>query len=347
MSKKLKLRTRPMIAELERYAKRWETSLMELFREKGSSDGGEIPPGVSIQYAFDWDGFTCNDDENKNALALTRLRENGIDWMYYALASLVEKNPNFKQQLPMRVRWIYLEHAPSAAEKGIRGEQTTLALKIFLHEGYDGYLTPKDLERALPGIVAAMPDIEMEKPAGPTQEEQEELAELEELQKSEEKLAALREAVDLRLRKFAQSMIDITGSRLPVEVAWESFQGTAEEVDPFLAGVLLTVTRALSLAGRDVAIQSVVAAKLDKVVLREGNAEDEEEEGFSIESRVLTFTAVREEGKEPMEPKEALGLICEALGVAKGQEPGSSRHDESARRRCIGCRWRPSRGGSQ
>ena len=146
LSGRLKLRTRPMIAELERYAKSWEKNLEELFKSR-------------IQYAFDWDGFTCHDDEGKNAFALTQLREKGIEWMAQALASLAEKNPNFKQQVPSRVRWIYLEFAPRAELKGIRGEQTTLALKLFLHEGYAGYLTLKELEKALPKIVAEMPDI--------------------------------------------------------------------------------------------------------------------------------------------------------------------------------------------
>jgi hypothetical protein len=154
ISTKLKLRTRPMIAALKRSTKIWEKSLVKLF-------------GVPIQYAFDWDGFTCSDDEKKNVFALTQLRESGIDWTYHALVGLAEKHPNFKQQVSARVRWISLEYASRAEKKEIRGEQTTLAVKLFLHDGYDGYFTIKDLEKAFPVLVAAMPDIIEGKPAAP------------------------------------------------------------------------------------------------------------------------------------------------------------------------------------
>ena len=109
LSGRLKLRTRPMIAELERYAKTWEKNLEELF-------------GIRIQYAFDWDGFTCNDDEGKNALALTRLRENGIEWM--------QRGRRWRRRIRIsrsRCRcgcgWIYLEFMPRAEMKGIRGSR--------------------------------------------------------------------------------------------------------------------------------------------------------------------------------------------------------------------------------
>ena len=94
---------------------------------------------------------------------LQLLREHGIDHIYYAISGLAEKNPNFKQQFGQRVNRLRLVHVPAAGEKGLEGGEKTLVYKMFLHEGYDGYLTIQQLEKLIAGVVAKMPDQDFSK----------------------------------------------------------------------------------------------------------------------------------------------------------------------------------------
>ena len=346
LSGRLKLRTRPMIAELERYAKSWEKNLEELF-------------GIRIQYAFDWDGFTCKEDEGKNAFALTRLRENGIEWMAQALASLAEKNPNFKQQVPLRVRWIYLEFAPEPELKGIRGEQTTLALKLFLHEGYAGYLTLKELEKALPKIVAEMPDIGGE--AGPEPDEGER-RELEEMGRLEDEMegeeededkdededdgegivvpegvdpndrtpqpyqpepveenvsAEVRRQLEAVLPAYAQQCTMILGKGVTFGIEWESLTGGVEAMGMLLNAGLTPMLGGLAILLNDAKRKQQAQEAISRVVLRQ--AAGASEHGFTLRNGILTYAVLVSPAMPTMEPQLAatlLGTVLDTQGLA-------------------------------
>ncbi|HVS72928.1 MAG TPA: hypothetical protein VHQ47_16860 [Phycisphaerae bacterium] len=133
--------------DLEQHAKQREEELEKVF-------------GVRIPYAFEWERFRADEDARKNLRALTLLREHGIDAIYLALTGLAEQDADFRGRIARRVRWIYLDHPAGVDNKRVWGEQTTLALRIFLREGDEGYFTVEELKKALPGIVAEMPDIE-------------------------------------------------------------------------------------------------------------------------------------------------------------------------------------------
>ena len=317
LSGRLKLRTRPMIAELERYAKSWEKNLEELF-------------GIRIQYAFDWDGFTCNEDEGKNAFALTRLRENGIEWMAQVLASLAEKNPNFKQQVPLRVRWIYLEFAPRAEMKGVRGEQTTLALKLFLHEGYSGYLTLKELEKALPKIVADMPDIAGE--ASPQPEEGEMEGEEKEAETEvpegvdpndrapqpyqpepvEENVPAeVRKQFEQVLPVYAQQCAMILGKAVTFGIEWESLTGGVEAMGMLLNAGLTPVIGGLAILLSDAKRKQQAQEAISRVVLRQTMAGSEH--GFTLKDGTLTYAVMVSPAMPTMDPQLAATLLGTVL----------------------------------
>ena len=336
LSGRLKLRTRPMIAELERYAKSWEKNLEELFKSR-------------IQYAFDWDGFTCHDDEGKNAFALTQLREKGIEWMAQALASLAEKNPNFKQQVPLRVRWIYLEFAPRAEMKGIRGEQTTLALKLFLHEGYAGYLTLKDLEKALPKIVAEMPDIAEEAAAEPDEGERRELEEMARLEdemeegdkdkdKEEEEEgedlddraaqqaepveenvpAEMRKQLEAVLPAYAQQCTMMLGTGVTFGIEWESLTGGVEVMGMLLNAGLTPVLGGLAILMSDAKRKAQAQEAISRVVLRQ--AAGASEHGFTLREGTLRYAVMVSPAMPTMDPQLAatlLGRVLDAQGVAR------------------------------
>jgi len=319
ISRKLKLRTRPMIAELERYAKTWEKSLFDLF-------------GTEIKYAFDWDGFTCM-PEDRNAFALTQLREVGIDFIYYAISNLAEKNPNFKQQFPQRIKWIYLEHTPTAEKKSVRGDQTTIAVRLYLHEGYDGYLTIKDLEKALPAIVANMPDII---PEPPPASDQQDLQELAALAAKDQEMVDTRVQAEAALARFSKSLEATIGNAIPVEIHWATLEGDAKDVRDFLNLAMPPLAGALAMIKKeDPFMLSSVAAMIDKIVVEQADCEEGHQ--FTFESRVLTMAIFREEGFPVMTPAEAYHEIREILGV-----PATEKRAEEAMKREQNLNYTPT-----
>jgi hypothetical protein len=112
--------------------------------------------GTPIGWDVDFDGFASHPDMQKNLFAQHLLREHGIDHIYYAISNLAKRDPAFKDAFARRVGMIRLTHVPTPEEKSLSGDGMTIELKLALHEGYEGYLTPQELEEQLPGIVFAM-----------------------------------------------------------------------------------------------------------------------------------------------------------------------------------------------
>ncbi len=298
----LHLRTRPMVAELEGYAKQWEASLLEIF-------------GRPIKYAFDWDGFTCQPDEARNVFALTLLREHGIDALYYALRKLAEGNPNFRQQFPSRVQWLYLEHVPASERKAVSGEQTTIRYQLYLHEGYRGYLTQAELEAALPGIVAGMPDIDFGEAVveetvvaveaggeagveGGAAEGGGYFAELEE-----------------KLSRYSGYVQELFGNGMHVIVDGDRLEN--EQVPGFVSGAMSSLDRTLEAAAKDPWLHAAIAAMVDRVEV--GLAREGEAEGFSLAERVVRYAVKSVTGVPEMGDEGRLAWLGAALGVEEAK----------------------------
>ena len=113
---------------------------------------------MPIVYAVDWAGFTSDADTGRNRFALTLLREHGIDAIYYALSTRCQRDPAFKDQVRRRVRTLRLTHVPRPADKGLASDGDAIVYRLFLHQGYSGYLTIENIEKRLPGVVARMAD---------------------------------------------------------------------------------------------------------------------------------------------------------------------------------------------
>jgi hypothetical protein len=309
INRALKLRLRPMKAELERYAKSREASLAEIF-------------GRPIQYAFDFDTFMGHPEESKSVFAMTLLREHGIDTVYYALHALAEKNPNFKQQVPQRIAWIYLDCVPTPEDKRVHGEQTTIVNHLFLFEGYNGYLTQKELEARLPAIVAGMPDQNWEAPAPAAEPAPEPPAEAhvsygvpepESPQDDQEAqaFAGMQAQIQATLPAFASQLQLMLGRAVPLEIAWETLDRKIEAGGMLLNACLTPVLGGLGMLGQDPAIRDALAARVDKIVLRQSDAPANL--GFSLDDRVLTYAAVLSATVPTMDPQTAANLLRELL----------------------------------
>ena len=307
ISQALKLRLRPMMAELERYAKSWEASLEEIF-------------GRPIKFAFDFDTFSGHPDESKSIFALTMLREHGIDTMYYALRALAEKNPNFKQQVPKRVAWIYLDSV-RPEDKGVHGEKTTIVNHVFLFEGYNGYLTQKELEARLPAIVAGMPDQDWDTPAAPEstlEPAAEPTAEAhvsygvpepdsEPEDAEAQAFASMQSQIQAMLPVYANQLQLTVGRALPLEIAWDTLGNKVEAVGQLLNAGLTPVLGGLGMLGQDPAIRDAIAKRVDKIVLRKSDTLSDH--GFSLDDRILTFAAVLSPTVPTMDPQTAANLL--------------------------------------
>jgi hypothetical protein len=112
--------------------------------------------GTPIGWDVDFEGFASHPEMQKNLFAQHLLREHGIDHIYYAISNLAKRDPAFKDAFARRVGMIRLTHVPTSEEKGLTSNGMAIELKLALHEGYEGYLTPQELEEQLPGIVFAM-----------------------------------------------------------------------------------------------------------------------------------------------------------------------------------------------
>jgi hypothetical protein len=293
ISQALKLRLRPLIAELERYAKARETLLEEIF-------------GRPIKFAFDFDTFSIHPEESKSIFALTLLREHGIDTLYYALTAVAEKNPNFKEQVPKRVAWLYLDCVPTPEDKGVHGEQTTIVNHVFLFEGYNGYLTQKELEARLPAIVAGMPDQNWETPAAPEpapepaaepvaephvsygvpEPESEPAAEDPEAQA----YTNMRAQIQAVLPAYSNNLQLMVGQAIPLEIAWDTLGRQLVAPGQLLNAALTPLLGGLGMLGQDAVMREAIAKRIGKIVLQQAAAAADH--GFSLKDRILTFAAV-------------------------------------------------------
>lgn len=115
--------------------------------------------GTPIGWDVDFDGFASNPEMQKNLFGQHILREHGIDHIYYAISNNAKRDPAFKDAFAKRVGMIRLTHVPTPEEKGLSGDGMAIVYRLAIHDGYQGYLTPQELEEQLPAIVAAMHDM--------------------------------------------------------------------------------------------------------------------------------------------------------------------------------------------
>ncbi len=138
---------RPHLDDLRRRAATWEKRLRD-----------EHLPGIRIE--VDWRTFFSHADMDRNLFGVHLLREHGIDAGYYALSGLAERDDAFAARARRRVRVLRLEHATEPGRREIVAEGNTLVYRLFVHEGYDGYLTIEEIEERVPRLVDRMREIE-------------------------------------------------------------------------------------------------------------------------------------------------------------------------------------------
>jgi len=109
-----------------------------------------------IDFEVDWAGFTSHSEPGKNQFALIQLSEVGLGWVFYALSGQCEEDAEFKARLADRVRKLRLAHVPSAKEKDISFEGSTLVYKMFLHTDYNGRFVIDHLKEIFAEVVERM-----------------------------------------------------------------------------------------------------------------------------------------------------------------------------------------------
>lgn len=350
LSAGMKLKTRPKVKELERYCETWEKQLLELF-------------GRPIRYSVDYEAFTADPDEGRNLFALTLLREHGIDRLFYALTNLAEKNPNFKQQFPQRIAWLRIENAWSNEAKSLSGDQTCILYRLFVHEGYKGYLLPREVEKQLPAIVAAMPEIAWDEPAPDvsaerTPEENEELTELqtledrqddqedsdedpqdgedagEETQEEEEEqpLAPVDDTfrqmqiqIDAMLPAYAQQCTLLLKKPVAFAIDWNTVDPRPEVIGMLLNASLSPVLGGIALLTQDKIRHAQLHTLLERVLIRQAHIPTDH--GFAFDAGTLRFTAFLSPTMPPMDPQLAatlLGVLFNNASSGKSEKPKKS-----------------------
>jgi hypothetical protein len=346
LSAGMKLKTRPMVKELERYCEQWEKQLLALF-------------GRPIRYSVDYEAFTADPDEGKNVFALTLLREHGIDRLFYALSNLAEKNPNFKQQFPQRIAWLRIENAWTNDAKSLSGDQTCILYRLFVHEGYKGYLLPKDVEKQLPAIVAAMPEIVWDEPAAPVDEippaDQSELEELQSLSDDDagdaensddaetpdttpapdgdhleqysntganDPFLQMQAQINAMLPAYAQQCTMLLNKPVPFEIEWPTVDHNPEVIGLLLNASLTPLLGGIALLAQDKIRCAQLHTLLDRILIRQAHAPTEH--GFAFDAGVLSFSAYLSPGMPPMDPQLAaslLGAVLNNVSAGKSAKP--------------------------
>jgi hypothetical protein len=346
LSAGMKLKTRPMVKELERYCEQWEKQLFALF-------------GRPIRYSVDYEAFTADPDEGKNVFALTLLREHGIDRLFYALSNLAEKNPNFKQQFPQRIAWLRIENAWTNDAKSLSGDQTCILYRLFVHEGYKGYLLPKDVEKQLPAIVAAMPEIVWDEPAAPVDEtppaDQSELEELQSLADDDagdaensddaetpdttpapdgdhleqcsntganDPFLQMQAQINAMLPAYAQQCTMLLNKPVPFEIEWPTVDHNPEVIGLLLNASLTPLLGGIALLAQDKIRCAQLHTLLDRILIRQAHAPTEH--GFAFDAGVLSFSAYLSPGMPPMDPQLAaslLGAVLNNVSAGKSAKP--------------------------
>jgi hypothetical protein len=281
--------------------------------------------------------------------AFALLKEHGIDVLYYAVTALAEKNPNFKQQFAQRIAWLYVESVGSPEEKGVDGAQTTIRYRCYLFEGYKGYLTQKELEKALPAVVAGMPDMGTEAVAesndtslgepeedrrttqAPAEDAQAALDRLEKMSATEEEdvfqvvdhgagddameeaFARLRTEMEGVLSSYGPQLEAMLGKALRLEIDWDSLERRLESVGELLNASLGPVLGGLAFLGQDVEFREKIGRAVNMILLRKAGGPTEH--GFTLRDGVLTFSAFLSPGMPVMDPQLSAGVLKGILGL--------------------------------
>ena len=337
MAGTLRLRERPMVEQLAREIVTWEKQLKSALL-------------VDVKYEVDWDGF-CSREPEKNLFALTLLKEHGVDHLFYAVSGLCEKNPNFKAQFIERVNTLRLVSVGSAEEKGVAADGSALVLRLFLHEGYNGYLTIKELEKELPKLVVGMRDMgfaregaaawsdhgepaevpteHKKKRAKKKPEDDPELQELlemsaedgeriereaqEEREKAEQ-FAQMKVTIDGALAVYRQQMVMMVGKAVSVEIDWESVDGDQQAAGELLNAGLTPTIGGMAILGQDAAMRKAIKQKVERIVLQRATRGTG---GVLLNAGNLFFVVRAVAGMPPMEPAVAAKLMGGVLRETK------------------------------
>ncbi len=289
---------------------------------------------VPIRFDIDFAGFFSHPDMSANLFGVHILREHGIDALYYAVNALCKGEYDkhreqravdpaiFTDQMQRRIRTLRLVAVADPSNKCVvAGYDGSIEYRLYVHQGYDGYLTIPELKREIPGHVDQLSD-QFEAPAPPVDEEQ---AELERLQREElerdrtsrgssrgigedgggepeltdeeraarEIAAAQAEAMQHMRASFAQvipAWEDAMGMQLghavQMEIDWDSLGG-----DPNLAGVFIQnglspLLEAFSAVASDPKYHDRMAEVVERVVIN--RAADGSRGGLMLGDGALT-----------------------------------------------------------
>ena len=263
----------------------WEKQLKERF-------------GKAIEYEIDLPGFTG--EPERNAFALIQLKEVGVDWVFWAVTNLAEKDAAIANLVRQRLRTLRIVHVATATEKSLTADGNALVLRLALHKDYSGYLTMPEMTAVLPGLLGAMAEVPREvlvahwKKLEPAKEKKPKVPAVDPAL-----FAGARRDAEGTLKNCAGQLEALIGRRVALELDWRAVGKNAERVWAALNAGLSPVLAGVALAAQDAGVKAEMARRVRKVLLRpvKGKA------GFVMKGTTLVYQVTAGENV----PGDAMG----------------------------------------